>query len=97
MTNDVVLIQSAFEVRGPVGFAVAYIKGRHTVPVVGLATVDFGTDHEDRVELRAARQAQGSAARGGSLSMTVDNPRKDDRSLLVFGSGVGSGWVALGR
>jgi hypothetical protein len=58
MIGKVVLTQSTFEVEGPVGFAVAYLKDRDTVPVVGLATVDFGTDDEGRVELRAGEPFQ---------------------------------------
>jgi len=43
MLREVVLMQSAFVDLDSVGFAVAYIKDRDTVRVVGLATVDFGT------------------------------------------------------
>jgi Family of unknown function (DUF6406) len=58
MTGQVRLTQSTFKRDGPAGFAVAYLKDRGTVPVVGLATVDFGTDDEDRVELRAGEPFQ---------------------------------------
>jgi len=56
--REVVLMQSSFVDLDSVGFAVAYMKDRDTVPVVGLATVDFGADDEGRIELRAGEPFQ---------------------------------------
>jgi hypothetical protein len=58
MLNEVVLTQSTFADLDTVGFGVAYIADPETVPRVGLATVDFSTDAEDRVELRPGESFQ---------------------------------------
>jgi hypothetical protein len=81
MIRDALLTQSAFVVRGPVGFAVAYLKDRDTVPVVGLATVDFGSDEEDRVELRAGEPFQ-VAGQVWQIS-EIRNPAADDWVVLL--------------
>lgn len=58
MINEVALTQSAFADLDTVGFGVAYILDRDTVPRVGLATVDFATNAEARIEVRPGESFQ---------------------------------------
>jgi hypothetical protein len=79
--DEVVLTQSVFVDRDSVGFAVAYIKDRDTIPVVGLATVDFGTDDEDRVELGVGQPFQ---IAGQTWQITeIRNPTDPDWAVVL--------------
>jgi hypothetical protein len=58
MIDEVELRQSSFADLDSVGFAVAYILDPDTTPRVGLATVDFSTRAEERIELRPGESFQ---------------------------------------
>jgi hypothetical protein len=56
--DEVVLRQSEFADADTVGFGVAYLRDRDSVPRVGLATVDFATKAEDTVAVQPGESFQ---------------------------------------
>lgn len=81
MLNEIHLTQSAFADLDTVGFGVAYIADRETVPRVGLATVDFAASAESRIELRPGD----SVEVGGEVWQLTEvrNPTEHDSAVVL--------------
>jgi hypothetical protein len=87
MLNEIHLMQSTFADLDTVGFGVAYMTDRETVPRVGLATVDFSTQAEGRVELRPGE----SVEVGGEVWQLAEvrNPTEPDWAVVLRRVGAG--------
>ena len=81
MLNEIDLTWSESAELGTVGFTVAYLLDRETVPRVGLVTIDFSRNAEERIELRPGDSFQ---VGGETWQLAeVRNPTEKDWAVVL--------------